>query len=53
MMTMLLGIAGAFVGGFLGSFIGLGGVDSLSLGSIGTATIGAFILLLIYNKTKG
>ncbi len=52
-MTMLLGIAGAFVGGYLGSFVGMGSVDSFSLGSIGTATVGAFILLFIYNKVKG
>jgi uncharacterized membrane protein YeaQ/YmgE (transglycosylase-associated protein family) len=51
-ITTLLGIAGAFVGGFLGSLIGLGGMDGLSLGSIATATAGAFILLFAYNKLK-
>lgn len=51
-ITTLLGIAGAFVGGFLGSLIGLGGMDGLSLGSIVTATAGAFILLFVYKKLK-
>lgn len=51
-ITTLLGIAGAFVGGFLGSLIGLGGLDGLSLGSIATATAGAFILLFAYKKLK-
>ena len=49
-MTMVLGIAGAFVGGFVGSFLGLGSTGGLSLGSIATATAGAFILLFAYNK---
>lgn len=49
-MTIVLGIAGAFVGGFLGSFVGLGSTDGLNIGSIITATAGAFLLLLVYNK---
>ena len=48
--TMVLGIAGAFVGGFLGSFIGLGGADGVNIGSIITATLGAFVLLFVYNR---
>ncbi len=49
-MTMVLGIAGAFVGGFVGSFVGIGSTDGLNIGSIVTATVGAFILLFAYNK---
>lgn len=49
-MTAILGIAGSFVGGFVGSFFGLGTTGELSIGSIITATVGAFILLFIYNK---
>ncbi|MCR9656836.1 GlsB/YeaQ/YmgE family stress response membrane protein [Vibrio parahaemolyticus] len=48
--TILLGVAGACVGGFLGSLIGLGGTDGLNVGSIITATIGAFVLLFVYNR---
>jgi len=48
--TMLLGIAGAFVGGFIGRFLGFGGADGVNVGSIITATLGAFILLFLYNR---
>ena len=47
-VTILIGIAGAFVGGFLGQFIGLGGATTFSLGSILIATGGAIVLLAIY-----
>jgi uncharacterized membrane protein YeaQ/YmgE (transglycosylase-associated protein family) len=48
LVTILIGIAGAVVGGFLGSFIGLGSVESFDLGGIFIATVGAIVLLLIY-----
>ena len=48
--TMLLGIAGAFVGGFLGGMLGFGGATGVNIGSILTATLGAFILLFVYNR---
>ena len=51
-ITTLLGIAGAFIGGFLGSLVGLGGMNGFNVGSILTATVGAFILLFAYNKLK-
>ena len=51
-MTILLGIAGAFVGGWVGAFFGLGTTGGFSIGSIFTATAGAFILLFIYNQIK-
>jgi uncharacterized membrane protein YeaQ/YmgE (transglycosylase-associated protein family) len=49
-LTMLLGIAGAFVGGYVGSLAGFGGADGLNIGSIVTATLGAFILLFVYTR---
>jgi uncharacterized membrane protein YeaQ/YmgE (transglycosylase-associated protein family) len=52
-MTMLLGVAGAFVGGYLGSLIGVGVTGGgLNIASIGTATAGAFVLLFIYRLIK-
>lgn len=52
-ITMVLGIAGAFVGGFLGAQLGLGGgVDGVNIGSIVTATVGAFVLLFLYKLIK-
>jgi uncharacterized membrane protein YeaQ/YmgE (transglycosylase-associated protein family) len=52
-ITMVLGIAGAFVGGYLGSLLGIGGAaDGVNLVSIVTATAGAFLLLFIYKLIK-
>ncbi|MEJ2762762.1 GlsB/YeaQ/YmgE family stress response membrane protein [Photobacterium sp. MCCC 1A19761] len=48
--TIALGIAGAFVGGWVGTFIGLGPATGVNIGSLITATLGALILLFIYNK---
>lgn len=47
-VTILIGIAGAVVGGFLGSFIGLGKIESFDLGGIFIATAGAIVLLIAY-----
>jgi len=52
-VTMALGIAGAFVGGYLGSLMGVGVTGGgINLASIGTATAGAFLLLWIYRIVK-
>ena len=50
-VTILLGIAGAFIGGFLASLIGLGGGGFIW--TIIVATIGAIILLAIYRMVAG
>lgn len=47
-MTTLLGVAGAFTGGWLGSLVGLGTVGEFSLGSLLTAIVGALVLLFVY-----
>lgn len=47
-ITILLGIAGAFVGGWAGGFFQMGTVGGFSLASVLTATAGAIILLLVY-----
>ena len=51
-ITALLGIAGAFVGGWLGSFVGLGSTGEFSIGSLITAVVGALALLFIYNVVR-
>ncbi len=51
-VTILLGIAGAFVGGAIGTQLGMGSVTGLNLGSIGIATAGAVLLLFVYRKLK-
>ena len=50
-VTILLGIAGAVVGGFLAGLIGLGGGGILW--TIVIATLGAIILLAIYRAIVG
>ena len=49
-VTTLIGIAGAVVGGFIGSLLGLGTVSGLNIGSILLATVGALLLLFIYRQ---
>ena len=50
-VTILIGIAGAFVGGFLASLIGL--AEGGLIWTIIVATIGAIILLAIYRMLVG
>lgn len=47
-LTTLLGVAGAVVGGFIGQMLGFGSVETFSLGSLLWATLGALLLLLIF-----
>jgi len=51
-ITILLGIGGAFVGGFIGSALGLGTITGLNGGSILLALGGAVILLILYRVFK-
>jgi uncharacterized membrane protein YeaQ/YmgE (transglycosylase-associated protein family) len=50
-ITIILGIAGALVGGFLAGLIGIGGGGFIW--TIIIATIGAIILLAIYRAVAG
>jgi uncharacterized membrane protein YeaQ/YmgE (transglycosylase-associated protein family) len=50
-VTILIGVAGAFVGGYLASLIGLGGGGFIW--TIIVATIGAILLLLLYRLLVG
>ncbi|MFO1154853.1 MAG: GlsB/YeaQ/YmgE family stress response membrane protein [Rhodospirillales bacterium] len=47
-ITILLGIAGAVVGGFIGTSLGFGAVDGFNFGSFVIAVIGAVVLLILY-----
>jgi uncharacterized membrane protein YeaQ/YmgE (transglycosylase-associated protein family) len=48
-VTILIGIAGAFVGGLIGTWLGWGRVSQgeLDLRSIGIATVGSIVVLLL------
>ena len=47
-VTILLGIVGAFVGGFVVNLLGGAGVTGFNLWSIVVATLGAIVLLAVY-----
>ncbi len=51
-VTILIGIAGAFVGGFIGTLLGLGSVSGFDLVSLALATGGALVLLYGYRLLK-
>lgn len=51
-ITIILGIVGALVGGFIASALGLGSVDGFNLGSFVIAVAGAILLLWIYRMVK-
>ena len=52
-MTIILGIVGAFVGGWLAANVLGIGVGGSFLGPIIVATIGAIVVLFIYNLATG
>ena len=47
-VTAVLGVVGALVGGFIGAQLGIGGIDGFDLRSIAIAVGGSIILLLGY-----
>ena len=51
-ITILLGIAGAFVGGYAASHLGLGTVTGFNVGSLLIAIGGAVLLLIVYRVMK-
>ncbi|QQD18390.1 GlsB/YeaQ/YmgE family stress response membrane protein [Spongiibacter nanhainus] len=52
LVTMGIGIAGAFVGGFVGTLLGFGGISGFNLGSMVLAVLGAIGLLALYRQMK-
>jgi len=51
-VTILLGIAGALVGGYIGTKLGFGTVSGLGLRSLAIAVGGAVLLLFLYRMLK-
>jgi uncharacterized membrane protein YeaQ/YmgE (transglycosylase-associated protein family) len=53
-VTIILGIAGAFVGGFLAISLGVSdGVNNFDLGTFVLAVFGAMLLLFVYRTLFG
>jgi uncharacterized membrane protein YeaQ/YmgE (transglycosylase-associated protein family) len=52
-IDIVLGIVGAFVGGFLFNMLGGAGVTGFNLYSMFVAVIGAVVLLWIYHAVTG
>jgi uncharacterized membrane protein YeaQ/YmgE (transglycosylase-associated protein family) len=53
LMTLALGLVGAVVGGFVGSLLGVGGVEGFTIGSLLVAIGGAVLVLLVYEAIAG
>ncbi|MBB5346807.1 GlsB/YeaQ/YmgE family stress response membrane protein [Desulfoprunum benzoelyticum] len=51
-ITILLGIGGAFVGGYIASFLGIGSFTGFNLGSFLIATGGAILILILYRAAR-
>lgn len=51
--TMVVGVLGAIIGGWLMATIDADGVDEFSLRSIGVAALGAVLLLLVLQAIAG
>jgi uncharacterized membrane protein YeaQ/YmgE (transglycosylase-associated protein family) len=51
-ITILLGIGGALVGGFVGTQLGFGGISGFDLRSMAIAVGGALLLLFGYRLLK-
>jgi len=51
-LTVVLGVVGAVVGGYISTFFGFGRVDGFNFGSFIVAVIGALVVLFIYRKVR-
>jgi len=52
-VTILIGVVGAFLGGFISSRLGFGTVDALfDLRSFIIAVLGSLLLLFVYRRIK-
>ncbi|MBL8706202.1 MAG: GlsB/YeaQ/YmgE family stress response membrane protein [Rhodospirillales bacterium] len=52
-VTIILGIVGAVVGGFIATALGLGDVTGFNVRSFIIAVGGAILVLLLYRRFKG
>ncbi len=52
-VTILIGIAGAMIGGFISTSLGYGDVSGFDIRSMGIAIGGTLLLLFGYRKIRG
>ena len=52
-VTIVIGIAGAFIGGYIATFLGFGSVTGFDFRSLVIAIGGALLLLLGFRQLKG
>lgn len=52
-VTIILGIVGASVGGWIGTQLGWGTVEQFDMRGLGIAILGSLVLLLIYRLIAG
>ena len=52
LLTIILGVAGAALGGWIGTQLGFGSVTGFNLGSFGLAVLGSVVLLLIFRLIR-
>ncbi len=53
LLTIVLGVAGAAVGGWIGTQLGFGTVNGFDIRSFGVAILGSLVLLLIFRVIRG
>ena len=51
-VTIVLGIVGALLGGFIATKLGYGNVTGFDLRSLGIAVLGSLLLLVVYRMMK-
>jgi len=52
-LTILVGVAGALVGGYIGTMLGWGRVRGFDLRSLGIAILGSVVVLILYRAFFG
>ena len=51
-ITILIGIIGAIIGGFISTALGFGDVSGINLPSLVIAVLGSIVLLIIYRMVR-